>query len=86
MSKDDQPRSRRANNFLRNDARRAIRSAREAGLEVAGIDIIIDKKDGTTTFRVHGASSSSLAREPGAAEWNEATEALKRKGGATRRR
>jgi hypothetical protein len=69
---------RRSNHFLRNDARRAIRSAREAGLEPAGLDIII-AKDGTTTFRVYGANAPQLAQAPGAAAWNEATEQLKRK-------
>jgi hypothetical protein len=72
------PMARGPAHFLRNDARRAIRSAREAGLEPAGLDVIISK-DGTTTFRVHGASSQQLAQAPGASAWNEATEQLKRK-------
>jgi len=62
------------NHFLRHDARRAIRSAREAGLEVTGLDITITK-DGSTTFRVHGAP----VQQQGAADWNEATEEPKRK-------
>ena len=70
-----------ANHFLRNDVKRAIRSAREAGLEPVGLDVIVGA-DGSTTFRVHGANASQVAQAPGASEWNEATEQLKRKKGA----
>jgi hypothetical protein len=62
------------NHFLRHDARRAIRSAREAGLEPAALDVIISK-DGTTTFRVYGSNAPELAQPAGAADWNAATEA-----------
>jgi hypothetical protein len=75
------------NHFLRHDARRAIRSAREAGLEPAALDVIISSKDGTTTtFRVYGSNAPELAQPAGAADWNEATEELKRKSKRQKRR
>jgi hypothetical protein len=67
-----------ANHFLRNDVKRAIRSAREAGLEPVGLDVVIGK-DGGTTIRVHGANAPQLAQPDGAAAWDAATEDLKRK-------
>jgi hypothetical protein len=42
---------RRPGNFRRTDALRAIRSARDAGIDPAGLEIIV-APDGTTTFRV----------------------------------
>ena len=66
-----------SNHFLRSDARRAIRSAREAGLEPTGLDVIINPKDGTTTFRVYSANAGRMSQPAGEAAWNEATEHLK---------
>jgi hypothetical protein len=65
--------------FLRFDAQRAIRSAREAGLEPAAFDVII-RKDGSTTFRVYGAGASQATvaeQEAAVAEWDKAAEKAK---------
>ena len=68
-----------SNHFLRNDARRAIRSAREAGLEPSAFDVIISK-DGSTTFRVYGANAAQAAvgdQEAAVAGWDKAAEQAK---------
>ena len=55
------------NHFKLNDARRALRSARDAGLNPAGIDIIVGK-DGSTTFRVYGGSGGMPGVAPSVRE------------------
>jgi hypothetical protein len=42
-----------SNAFKRNDAIRALQSARDGGLEPVMMEVILGP-DGTTTFRVHG--------------------------------
>ena len=67
------------NAFRRNDAIRALQSARDGGLEPAMIEIIT--KDGTT-FRVYGdkaATDTTQQSTAGAKEW--AAEIAKLKGG-----
>jgi hypothetical protein len=44
------------NAFRRNDAIRALQSARDGGLEPAMMEVILGP-DGTTTFRVYGGSA-----------------------------
>jgi hypothetical protein len=66
------------NLFKRNDVMRAIRSARDAGVPVAGVEVVC--KDGTT-IRVFGENVAQLqaAHETAAAAkpWDDATEKLK---------
>ena len=67
------------NSFRRLDAERAIRSAREAGLEPAMIEIVA--KDGTT-FRVYGHGENAEMAGAGAKvakEWIEEIAKLKAK-------
>lgn len=69
--------------FLRFDAQRAIRSAREAGLEPAAFEVNI-RKDGSTTFRVYGANAAQAAvgdQEAAVAGWDKAAERAKAKAG-----
>jgi hypothetical protein len=62
--------------FKKLDAERAIRSAREAGLEPAMIEIVA--KDGTV-FRVYGDNAAlDSTQAAGAKAWNEAIEDLKK--------
>jgi hypothetical protein len=64
--------SRGSNSFRRNDAIRAIKSARDAGVNVSGVDVVV-APDGTTTFRVYGDKAASEAKEVmSAREWEEA--------------
>jgi hypothetical protein len=44
------------NAFKRNDAIRALQSARDGGLEPAVMEVILGP-DGTTTFRVYGGNA-----------------------------
>src|SRR5262245_29997661 len=59
-----------ANRFKLTDAKRAVKSARDTGLDPIGLDVIV-AADGSTTFRVHGANAPQMAQAPGASEWNE---------------
>jgi hypothetical protein len=68
------------NAFRKNDAVRAIRSARDAGVEVAGLDVIVGA-DGSITFRVYGreAMPTPTAEVMSAREWDAETEKLRAK-------
>jgi hypothetical protein len=61
------------NSFRRNDAIRAVKSAQDAGVEVAGLDVIV-APDGTTTFRVYGSERmpTPTPEVMSAREWDEA--------------
>jgi hypothetical protein len=64
--------ARRGNNlFKRNDGLRALRIARDGGIDPAMMEIVA--KDGTT-FRIYGENSG--APEAGAKAWDEATAKL----------
>jgi hypothetical protein len=68
-----------SNRFRKNDAIRAIRSARDAGIEPAGLEVIIEAS-GTTTFRVLGDKLAPETPESaGVKAWNAETEKLKAK-------
>jgi hypothetical protein len=68
-----------SNSFKRNDAIRAVRSARDAGIEPAGLEVIVGA-DGTTTFRVLGDKlTPETPQTAGAREWAKETEKLKAK-------
>jgi hypothetical protein len=66
------------NSFKRNDAKRAIQSARDAGIEPSGLDVIV-APDGTTTFRVYGdkAAAKDTREVMSAKEWDAEIEKLK---------
>jgi hypothetical protein len=66
------------NAFKRNDAIRALQSARDGGLEPAMMEVILGP-DGTTTFRVYGGESAALkgTDAAGTREWNREIEKLK---------
>jgi hypothetical protein len=73
-----------SNSFKRNDAIRAIRSAKEAGLEPSMMEVVVTTDDGTVTFRVYGEKAAGLmgaAPETAAAarEWEAEIEKLKAK-------
>jgi hypothetical protein len=70
-----------SNSFKRNDAMRAIRSARDAGIEPAGLEVIVGA-DGTTTFRVLGDKLVPETPESaGTKAWHEHVKKLKGKTG-----
>jgi hypothetical protein len=67
------------NAFKRNDAIRALQSARDGGLEPAMMEVILGP-DGTTTFRVFGTNAGLTATTPdsaGTKAWNAEIEKLK---------
>jgi hypothetical protein len=67
------------NLFKRNDVMRAIKSARDAGVPVASVEVVC--KDGTT-IRVFGEKAAQLAAQDNAAaatrEWEAATVAIEK--------
>jgi hypothetical protein len=68
------------NLFKRNDALRAVKAARDSGIDPAVLEITT--RDGTT-YRVYGpdaAPATTTTDEAGADEWRQATEELKAKG------
>jgi hypothetical protein len=70
-------------NFRRNDAVRVIQSAKAAGLEVAGVEVILGH-DGSVTFRVlTGSNAGTAATTPdsGTKVWSKAVEELKKEKG-----
>jgi hypothetical protein len=69
------------NAFKRNDAIRALQSARDGGLEPAMMEVILGP-DGTTTFRVYGdnaAPKGTSQDTAGAKAWDEEIAKLKAK-------
>jgi hypothetical protein len=64
------------NSFKRNDGLRALKIARDGGIEPAMIEIVA--KDGTT-FRVYGdkAACTETTQDAGAKEWNDEIAKLK---------
>ena len=69
---------RRDNAFRRNDAIRALQSARDAGLEPAAMEVVLGA-DGSVTFRILGdkAATDTTQDSAGAKEWSKAIEELK---------
>jgi hypothetical protein len=66
------------NTFKRNDAIRALQSARDGGLEPAMMEVVLGP-DGTTTFRVYGdkATTDTTQDSAGAKAWGKEIEKLK---------
>jgi hypothetical protein len=53
-----------SNSFRRNDAMRAIKSARDSGIEPAMVEVIVTTEDGTVTYRVYGEKAAGLTPTP----------------------
>jgi hypothetical protein len=74
------------NLFKRNDLMRAVRAARDAGVPVAGVEVVC--KDGTT-IRVFGGNVAQLqaAQDNAAAAkpWDEATAAIEKSNRAAKK-
>jgi hypothetical protein len=67
------------NSFKRNDAVRAIQSARDGGLEPAMMEVVV-AADGGVTFRVYGDKAVPMSESaPGVKAWDEEIEKLKPK-------
>jgi hypothetical protein len=68
------------NAFKRNDAIRALQSARDGGLEPAMMEVVLGP-GGTTTFRVYGdnaaAQTGTTQATAGAREWDREIAKLK---------
>ena len=72
-----------SNSFRRNDGIRALRIARDGGMEPSALEIIVGT-DGAITFRVYGKEAAglmSVAPETAAEgrEWQDEIDKLKRK-------
>jgi hypothetical protein len=69
-----------SNSFRRNDAIRALRSARDAGLDPAMMEVVVGD-DGAVTFRVYGdrAASMPTPTDTTGAKWDEEIAKLKAK-------
>jgi hypothetical protein len=72
-----------SNSFRRNDVMRAIKSARDAGLDPSMMEVIVGA-DGAVTFRVYGEKAAPLMgvapeNEAGARAWEEEIAKLKAK-------
>jgi hypothetical protein len=72
-----------SNSFRRNDGLRALRVARDGGMEPSALDVIV-APDGGVTFRVYGEKAASLMgvapqTAAGAREWQDEIAKLKDK-------
>jgi hypothetical protein len=72
-----------SNSFRRNDGIRALRVARDGGLEPTALDVIV-APDGAVTFRVYGEKAAGLIgvapeTAAGAREWQNEIAKLKAK-------
>jgi hypothetical protein len=79
-----------SNSFKRNDGIRALRVAKDGGLEPSALEIVVGA-DGAVTFRVYGEKAAGLMgvapeTAAGAAEWQDEIAKLKAKAPKTKRR
>jgi hypothetical protein len=79
-----------SNSFRRNDGLRALRVARDGGLEPAMMEVVVGT-DGAVTFRVYGEKAAGLMPLPpetaaGAREWQDEIAKLKGKAPKTKGR
>jgi hypothetical protein len=79
-----------SNSFRRNDGLRALRVARDGGLDPSALEIIVGA-DGAVTFRVYGERAAGLlplapTTAAEAAEWQDEIAKLKAKPPKTKRR
>ncbi len=64
-----------SNSFRRNDGIRALKIAKDGGLEPAMMEIVV-AKDGSTTFRVYGDKAAPMPTTSGSAARDEWTDAI----------
>jgi hypothetical protein len=81
-----------SNSFKRNDGIRALRVAKDGGMEPAAMEIVV-ASDGAVTFRVLGEKAAGLITTPtmgdiaaGAREWQDEIAKLKAKAPRTKGR
>jgi hypothetical protein len=75
-----------SNSFRRNDGIRALRIAKDGGMEPAVMEIVV-AKDGSTTFRVYSDKAAPTAATGTASdEWTDAIAGLTPKGPKTKGR
>jgi hypothetical protein len=70
-----------SNSFRRNDAMRAIKAARDAGIDPSAMEIVVGP-DGAVTFRVFGDKAALMPTTPASAasdEWADAIAEVKAK-------
>jgi hypothetical protein len=77
-----------SNSFRRNDGLRALRIARDGGMEPAMMEIVV-ATDGAVTFRVYGDKAAPMPTASGSAasdEWADAISEVKAKAPKTKGR
>jgi hypothetical protein len=79
-----------SNSFRRNDGLRALRIAKDGGMDPSAIEIVV-AKDGAVTFRVYSERAAGLMpmapeTAAGAREWQDEIAKLKAKPKATKGR
>jgi hypothetical protein len=79
-----------ANSFRTNDGLRALRIARDGGMEPGALEVVVGT-DGAVTFRVYGEKAASLMgvapeTAAGAKEWQDEIAKLKSKAPRTKSR
>jgi hypothetical protein len=69
-----------SNSFRRNDGLRAMKIARDSGLDPAGLEVIV-AADGSVTFRVLGDNAAQMRKSEsiGTNAWEEEIQKLKPK-------
>jgi hypothetical protein len=72
-----------SNSFKRNDGIRALRIARDGGMEPSALEVVVGT-DGAVTFRVYGEKAAGLMgvapdTAAGAKEWQDEIDRLKGK-------
>ena len=79
-----------SNSFRRNDGLRALRIARDGGMEPSALEVVV-ATDGAVTFRVYGERAAGLmgvapGDAAGAREWQDEIAKLKSKAPRTKGR
>jgi hypothetical protein len=79
-----------SNSFRRNDGLRALRIAKDSGMEPSALEVVV-ATDGAVTFRVYGEKAASLMgvapeTAAGAREWQDEIAKLKGKAPRTKGR
>jgi len=79
-----------SNSFKRNDGIRALRIARDGGMEPSALEVVVGT-DGAVTFRVYGEKAAGLMgvapdTAAGAKEWQDEIDRLKGKAKAPKGR
>jgi plastocyanin domain-containing protein len=67
-----------SNSFKRNDGIRALRIARDGGMEPSALEVVVGT-DGAVTFRVYGDKAAPTPSNAASDEWVDAIEEVKAK-------